>query len=131
MSIDDRKEIKNQHIDDALTVLENILESMSSDAYDEISSHVDEIEWDDINDFKQIIDTKLEGEPVDEYGTPCNFDPDYEYSQECFFTHDDNSGFVLEYDITSNEEMADLTLILEFDYNEDGSLTSKLIGVNA
>ena len=131
MSIDDRNEIKKQHIEYAVTVLENILELMNIDAFDEIPMHVDNTEGEDIEDLKRIIQTKLEGEMVDVYGTPCTFSPDYEYSQECFFTNDDNSGFHLEYDLTTNEELADITLILEFIYNEDGTLTSNLIGVNA
>ena len=62
---------------------------------------------------------------IDEYGVECNFHPNYEYSQLQVYEFNNQTGFAVEYQMTSNSELVDLTLQLEFLYNEDGfKLTS-------
>ena len=54
------------------------------------------------------------------YGVECNFHPNYEYSQLQVYEFNDQTGFVVEYAMTSDSELVDLTLQLEFLYNNDG-----------
>ena len=51
---------------------------------------------------------------IDEYGVECNFHPNYEYSQLQVYEFNDQTGFVVEYQMTSDSELVDLTLQLEF-----------------
>lgn len=55
-----------------------------------------------------------------EYGAPCDFDPSYEYSQLNIYMSDDGSGFKLDYDLTTDSELMDLSLQLEFLYADKG-----------
>lgn len=56
---------------------------------------------------------------IDEYGVACNFHPPYEYSQLEIYDYD-HSGFAVDYEMTSNSELVDMTLQLEFLYTKDG-----------
>ena len=57
---------------------------------------------------------------IDEYGVPCNFHPNYEYSQLSVYEYADLSGFTVDYEMTSNSELVDLTLQLKFLYTNSG-----------
>ncbi|EJG87711.1 hypothetical protein [Streptococcus infantis] len=85
-------------------------------------------EVDDVKELLEYIDDSLQlnnFDKIDEYGVECNFHPNYEYSQLQVYEFSDQTGFAVEYQMTSNSELVDLTLQLEFLYNEDGyKLTS-------
>ena len=50
----------------------------------------------------------------------CNFHPPYEYSQLEIYDYNDHSGLAVDYEMTSNSELVDMTLQLEFLYAKDG-----------
>ena len=89
---------------------------------------VDGSEVDDLRELLEYIDDSLQlndFDKIDEYGVECNFHPNYEYSQLQVYEFNNQTGFAVEYQMTSNSELVDLTLQLEFLYNEDGyKLTS-------
>lgn len=47
-------------------------------------------------------------------------DPKYEYSQLSVYEYADHSGFTVDYEMTSNSELVDLTLQLKFLYTNSG-----------
>ena len=102
----------------ALTVITNILKVMHNKEYENILNYVD-----DIGElFYYVQETlNLNGfDSFDEYGAPCNFHPKYEYSQINFYEFKDNSGFAVDYALTSNSKLADMCLQIEFLYTDDG-----------
>lgn len=64
---------------------------------------------------------------IDKYDVPCNFRPQSEYCQfECYI-YRDGSGFKVDYDFTTNKELNDLTLQMEFIYTESQTLTARIL----
>ena len=110
----------------AIEVVTQILKAIHSKEYGKIMDYVDESENGDLTTlFECVESTLLENgfDAIDEYGTPCNFHPQYEYSQLSLYEYDDNTGFTVDYDMTSNSELVDLTLQLEFLYTDSGLKT--------
>ena len=111
-----------------IEVLKKILRAIRLNNYSEIIDCVDGSEVDDVRELLEYIDDSLQlndFDKIDEYGVECNFHPNYEYSQLQVYEFNDQTGFAVEYQMTSNSELVDLILQLEFLYNEDGyKLTS-------
>lgn len=109
----------------AVEVLKNILKAFHEKRYKDVLLYVDESK---ISDLEEYLLIAIQGtldlnnlDVIDDYGIPCNFNPPYEYSQLEFYEYNDNSGFVLEYAMTSNGDLVDLQLQLEFLYKgKDG-----------
>ena len=98
-------------------------------------NYVDESEIDDLNEFFGYVEKTLElndFDTIDEYGVECHFNPTYEYGVECHFNptyeysqleiydYDDQTGFAVDYDLTSNSELVDMVLQVEFLYTDNG-----------
>ncbi|KYF32338.1 hypothetical protein K1I64_09815 [Streptococcus mitis] len=86
-------------------------------------NYVDESEIDDLNEFFYYIEKSLElndFDTIDEYGVECHFNPPYEYSQLEIYDYDDQTGFAVDYDLTSNSELVDMVLQVEFLYTDNG-----------
>ena len=111
-----------------IEVLQKILRAIHLNNYRDIMDCVDGLEVDDVRELLEYIDDSLQlndFDKIDEYGVECNFHPNYEYSQLQVYEFNDQTGFAVEYQMTSDSELVDLTLQLEFLYNEDGfKLTS-------
>ena len=104
-------------------VITNILKDIHLKNYEDIKNYVDESEIDDLNEFFGYVEKTLElndFDTIDEYGEACNFHPPYEYSQLEIYDYNDHSGFAVDYEMTSNSELVDMTLQLEFLYTKDG-----------
>ncbi|AVK97112.1 hypothetical protein FCT18_05850 [Lysinibacillus sphaericus] len=115
--------MKSENKQYAITVITNILKVMHSKEYEKILNYVDESKVYDIGDlFHYVQETlNLNGlDSFDEYGAPCNFHPQYEYAQINFYEFKDNSGFAVDYDLTSNSKLADMCLQMEFLYTDNG-----------
>lgn len=100
-----------------IEVITNILKDIH------LKNYVDESEIDDLNEFFGYVEKTLElndYDTIDEYGVACNFHPPYEYSQLEIYDYNDHSGFAVDYEMTSNSELVDMTLQLEFLYTKDG-----------
>ena len=130
MGIFDDLEYKEnyQNEEKVIEVLKKILSAIRLNNYSEIMDCVDGSEVDDVRELLEYIDDSLQlndFDKIDEYGVECNFHPNYEYSQLQVYESNDQTGFAVEYQMTSDSELVDLTLQLEFLYNEDGfKLTS-------
>ena len=117
-----------QNEEKVFEVLKKILRAIRLNNYSEIMDCVDGSEIDDVRELLEYIDDSLQlndFDKIDEYGVECNFHPNYEYSQLQVYEFNDQSGFAVEYQMTSDSELVDLTLQLEFLYNEnDYKITS-------
>ena len=106
-----------------IEVLQKILRAIHLNNYRDIMDCLDGSEVDDVRELLEYIDDSLQlnnFDKIDEYGVECNFHPNYEYSQLQVYEFNDQTGFAVEYQMTSDSELVDLTLQLEFLYQEDG-----------
>ena len=111
-----------QNEEKVIEVLKKILRAIRLNNYSEIMDCVYGSEVDDIRELLEYIDDSLQlndFDKIDEYGVECNFHPTYEYSQLQVYEFNDQTGFAVEYQMTSDSELVDLTLQLEFLYQED------------
>ena len=51
---------------------------------------------------------------IDKFEAPCNFHPQYEYEQLSVYPYRDETGFAVDYDLTTDSEPNDLTLQMTF-----------------
>ena len=108
-------EYKKEKVIDVIT---NILTAIHLKKYEDIMNYVDESEIDDLNEFFGYVEKTLELN--DQYGVECHFNPPYEYSQLEIYDYDDQTGFAVDYDLTSNSELVDMVLQAEFLYTDNG-----------
>ena len=111
-----------QNEEKVIEVLKKILRAIHLNNYRDIMDCVDGLEVDDVRELLEYIDDSLQlndFDKIDEYGVECNFHPTYEYSQLQVYEFNDQTGFAVEYQMTSDSELVDLTLQLEFLYQED------------
>lgn len=112
-----------QNEEKVIEVLKKILRAIHQNNYRDIMDCVDGLEVDDVKELLEYIEDSLQlndFDKIDEYGVKCNFHPNYEYSQLQIYEFNDQTGFAVEYQMTSDSELVDLTLQLEFLYQEDG-----------
>ena len=115
-----------------IEVITKILKAIRLKKYEEIMDCVDKSEVDDLSDLFECVEKSLEYNgfgSIDEYGAACNFRPQYEYSQLSIYEYDNNSGFAVDYQMTSDSELVDLTLQLEFLYTKSG-LKTVFVGID-
>lgn len=106
-----------------IDVITNILKAIHLKKYEDIMNYVDESEIDDLNEFFDYVEKTLElndFDTIDEYGVECNFHPPYEYSQLEIYDYDNQTGFAVDYDLTSNSELVYMMLQVEFLYSDNG-----------
>ena len=106
-----------------IDVITNILKAIHLKKYEDIMNYVDESEIDDLNEFFGYVEKTLElndFDTIDEYGVECNFHPPYEYSQLEIYDYDNQTGFAVDYDLTSNSELVYMMLHVEFLYSDNG-----------
>ena len=103
----------------ATDVLVKVLLAMHEKRYSDIPVLFDDIEWNDMSEVQELVESRT-FDSVDEYGAPCDFNPPYQYSQLEFYDYNDDSGFRLEYDLTTGSELMYLSLQLEFIYTDKG-----------
>lgn len=117
----------------AIEVLKNILHALHEKRFGDVISYVDESEIEDLETYlTESVQETIEMNDfftIDEYGAPCLFNPAYEYSQLDMDEYNDKSGFYLEYAMTSDGDLVDITLQFKFLYTESG-LKSVFCGVD-
>lgn len=67
---------------------------------------------------------------IDKFDISCNFKPQYEYHQLECYVFNDGSGFHMDYDLTTDGELNDLTLQMRFLFTESGTLTAYILDVH-
>lgn len=117
-----------QHREQAIQVVKNILHVLHEMRYEDLPQCVDEMEWSDTAEIRECIQGTLELndlEAFDEYDVPSRFHPQYEYHQLDFYERGPRDSFEVDYDLTADGgEPADLCLQLGFVPREDGTLKS-------
>lgn len=118
------KGLTKENKEEALNVLKSILHALHNKKFESVLSCVHESEIEDLENYLiEYIQGTLElndFDVIDEYGVECKFKPEYEYSQLYIDEYNDKSGFFLDYDLTSNGYLVDLTLKLKFLYTDTG-----------
>lgn len=118
----------------AIDTLKNVLHILHEKKFDNILSVVCETEIENIEDFLlEFVQGTLElndFDAIDEYGADCSFNPQYEYSQLQMDEYDDHHGFYLEYEMTSNSQLVDMVIQLDFLYNDNSTLKSVLKNIS-
>ena len=118
--------------ENAIKVIEKVLRSIHNEESKSIVNYIDETEIEDLDSLFHFVQKTLELNrygSIDEYGVPCNFHPKYEYSQMNFHEYDDNSGFAVDYDLTSGSELVDMCLQMKFLYTANGGMKSVFVGI--
>ena len=99
-----------QNEEKVIEALKKILRAIHLNNYRDIMDCVDGSEVDDVRELLEYIDESLQlndFDKIDEYGVECNFHPNYEYSQLQVYEFNDQTGFVVEYAMTSDSELED------------------------
>ena len=63
-------------------------------------------------------------------GIPCTFTPQYEYHQFSCIMYSDGNGFHTVYNLTTDEDLNDLTLQMDFLLMESSALTVKVLDMH-
>ena len=108
-------------------IVKEVVNCMAEDRYDLIPDYAGfQDESITIDDFKGWADDYLKDNELshyDKYGVPNNFQPNYDkslYHQFSVYLYNDGSGFEVDYDLTTDSEINDLTLIMEFLFADSG-----------
>lgn len=113
----------------AKPVVKEIVNCISEKRYADIEKYA-EFEGLSLADFTELIEGFLEINELpymDRFEVPCTFHPQYEYHQLHCIVRDDRSGFYADYDLTTDGDLNDLTLQLDFLFTESGSLLVKVL----
>lgn len=124
----------NKNKESAIIVLKNILFLLHNKDFKSIKSFIDNSEIDDLEDYlNEYLQGSLElngYDTIDPYGVKCLFNPPYQYSQLEIYNYNDGSGFLLEYAMTSNGNLVDMSLQLEFLYTENKDIKCIFKGID-
>ncbi len=86
-----------------------------------------------LSDFTELIKGFLEINELpymDRFEVPCNFNPQYEYHQLTCGVYKDEKDFWADYQLTTDGELNDLTLQMEFLFTESGALAAKVLNAH-
>lgn len=109
-------------------VVRGVVNCMADRNYEGITEYASYIEGVTPEKFRNWAEEFLElngFSHYDRYGFPNNFQPQYDktrYQQMSIYIYNDGTGFGVEYDLTSDSELNDLTLIMDFFYNAEGDI---------
>lgn len=103
-------------------IVEQVVNTISEANYSKIAEIVDDLECLSISEIEECVEgfKSINGlKCFDSYGVPCFFKPKYEYHQLNFYKWDDGKGMSCEYDLTTDGHLNDLTLMIDFYYEEN------------
>lgn len=110
-------------------VVKNVVDCIAERKYDSIPE-IAEIRDMTLEDFKYLIEEFLEINElpyIDSFDTECNFKPQYEYHQLNIYVYNNGTGFAADYALTTDGELNDLTLQMEFLFTEPDKLTARIL----
>lgn len=67
---------------------------------------------------------------IDHFGTECNYHPDFDYNQLSCYIEEDGSGFHVDYDLTTDGELNDLTLQMDIVFTKKNTAEIQKIECN-
>ncbi len=110
-------------------IVREIINCISEKRYADIEKYA-KFEEISLPNFTELMDGFLEINELpymDRFGVPCNFKPKYEYHQLQCYPRKDGSGFYVDYDLTTDGELNDLTLQMDFVLTESGTFTANIL----
>lgn len=110
-------------------VVREIVNCIAERRYADIEKYA-EFEYLSLSEFTELIEGFLEINELpymDRFEVPCTFKPAYEYHQLHCIVRNDDSGFHVDYDLTTDGELNDLTLQMDFLFTESGALAAKVL----
>ena len=110
-------------------VVKEIVNCISEKRYADIEKYA-EFNGISLSNFTRLIEDFLEINELpymDRFEIPCTFNPQYEYHQLSCIVYSDGSSFHADYDLTTDGELNDLTLQLDFRFTESGMLVVKVL----
>lgn len=122
----------NEALELAKPTLKKVVDLLSEKNYKAIEN-IAELEHLTPELIKEIIDEYLELNElthIDKYGVPCNFNPPNEYKQISGDIYFDNSGFWIDYDLTTDSKLNDLTLQMSFLFWDNNELKPILLDLH-
>lgn len=102
--------------------IKGIVDCMATNDYESIEKYA-EFKKLTVEEFKECAEEFLAYNGLthyDRYGVPCNFKPQYEYNQLEIFIYNNGSGFGVDYGLTTESELNDLTLMVDFRFTDTG-----------
>ena len=111
----------------AKPIVKKIVDYIAEKRYADLEKYA-EFEDMSLADFTWLIEGFLEINELpymDRFGVPCTFSPQYEYHQLFCIVYRDGSGFHADYGLTTDGELNDLTLQMDFLYTESGAFAVK------
>jgi len=114
-------------------IVKEIVNCLARKEYKSITDYAylnEEYSIDDLEELFSNFLTLNELSHYDAYETPHKFHPNYEYHQMTIFIYNDNSGFAVDYDLTTDGELNDLTLQIEFLYDSENKIHAYIIGAH-
>ena len=104
-------------------IIKQVVDCLSEKRYDYMEHYADfENGW-TAEDMEKFIEGCLELNElshIDKYDVPCNFNPKYEYHQLKVYVYNNGKGFATDYDLTTDSEINDFTLQMEFLFTDKG-----------
>ena len=117
-------------------IVREVVNCMAERAYARIPEYADFKDGITAEEFQEWAEGYLEDNDLsyyDRYDVPCNFKPQYDpslYHQFEVYIYDNGAGFAVEYDLTTNNERNDLTLMMEFMFDNQKEIQAYIEGIH-
>ena len=118
-------------------VVKSIVNCMAKGKYQDILKYA-EFESDTVESFQEAAEGYLKLNHLshfDKYDTPCSFQPHYknsnaEYQQFTSYFWKNGKGFSVDYDLTTDGKLNDLTLQVDFFFQKDHTLRAVITDIH-
>ena len=118
-------------------IVKAVVDCMADGNYQNLPEYADFTEGDSPALFQEFAEEYLKLNDLshfDSYDIPCNFNPHYqngsEYHKFEVFLWKNNKGFSVDYDLTTNGDINDLTLQMDFLFQESGKLKAVITDIH-
>lgn len=119
-----------EHI--AENIIKQVVDMIADRRYEQLDN-IAELDALTAEDIKELAEGYLELNElscIDHFDMECNFHPRYEYQQLNFYHYNNGSGMAADYDMTTDGELNDLTLQMEFLYEGTEGLKAKILDLH-
>lgn len=122
----------NEALDLAKPILKNVVDLLAEKDYQGIKKIV-ELENLTTELIAEVVDGYLELNGlsyIDKYEAACNLPKNHAYCQTNGGFYKDNSGFWIDYDLTTDSELNDLTLQMSFLFEKNNQIKPFLLDIH-
>ena len=144
-TLEDIKELEKGELPRlAEPIVKKVVDLLAERKYSEVFEIVEMASWPvdpnteemstwSVEDLQEAVDGFLELNELpymDKFGVPCDFHPQYEYHQLSCILYRDGRGFSADYDLTTDGELNDLTLQMEFLFTDANTMNPIFLAVH-